>query len=240
MKESISAIIPTYNERESIGAIIDTITAQVYPLEEIIVVDDDSPDATWQVVQQLQGTNEKLKLIRRRNVKGLASALQEGVSHSQGNVVAWFDADFASLPSTLSGLFALMGENDIVVASRYCAGAKDAREEKVRVLASRIFNRVAQSVLKTRTKDLTSGYIIAKKSIFNTLKLSGVYGEYCVKFLYEAEQKGLKVKEAPYVCLSRKEGKSKTSSSVFTFARLCLIYVASILKIKFTKYEKNT
>lgn len=237
MDNNISVIIPTYNEKENINDIIFTVLKEVPSLKEVIVVDDDSPDMTWRLAQDLGRKDFRIRLIRRLDKKGLPSAIWEGIQESRGEWVLWLDADFFSAPSTLTRLLKESDGYDIVVASRYAAGGEDDRKEKIRVVASRLFNQLAKFLLQTKTRDLTSGYIIARKDVFNRLKISGLYGEYCIRFLYQAEKKNMSIKEVPYVCLSSPKGKSKTSGSAFLFIKYCLIYILTIFKLRLSQND---
>lgn len=233
MNNCISVLIPTYNEKETILGIIDTLLNEIKSLNEIIVIDDNSPDLTWQLVEQINKENNKISLIRRLDKKGLPGAIWEGIINSRGSIILWLDADFLSLPSTITGLVNYLGEADIVVASRYVESGKDNRKEAFRVLLSRLFNECARFILGVKTRDLTSGYILARKEVFDKIKITGLYGEYCVRFLYQAEKNNFKIKEFPYVCLSREKGNSKTSSSIATFIRYGLIYIHTVLNLRF-------
>lgn len=235
MHDNISVIIPTYNEKENISDIISTISREVCRLKEIIIVDDNSPDLTWQSVEGICKKDRRIKLIHRLKQKGLPSAIYEGILRSEGEFLFWLDADFLSVPSTLVRLLEQSGGYDIIVASRYVDGGRDGRKETTRVIASRLFNRLAKFILQTKTRDLTSGYIVAKREIFNRINLNGVYGEYCIRFLYEAEKKNLKIKEVPYVCLSRQKGNSKTAGNIFLFIKYSLIYILTVFKLRLFK-----
>ncbi len=232
MDNEISVIIPTYNEKESISDIISTISKEVPCLREIIIVDDDSPDKTWQLVDGIRKVNNSVKLIRRLRKKGLPSAIWEGIINSQGKILLWLDADFFSLPSTVTTLLEQLNGYDIIVASRYVKGGRDARTENIRVITSKLFNQLAKFLLRTKVRDLTSGYIAVKREIFDNINLNGVYGEYCIRFLYQAEKRGLRIKEVPYVCLSRMKGNSKTSGNIFLFMKYGLIYALTIFKLR--------
>jgi dolichol-phosphate mannosyltransferase len=237
MSVDISVIIPTYNEKENIGNIVDIISQEVPLLKEITIVDDDSPDMTWRVAEELSSQDNRIRLIRRLNKKGLPGAIWEGILNSQGKIVLWLDADFLSLPFTLTSLLEQIDGYDIIVASRYVKGGRDNRKEKMRVLTSRIFNKAARFILQTRTQDLTSGYIIARREVFNTLHIGGLYGEYCIKFLYQAEKRKMKIKELPYTCLSRAGGNSKTCGNIFVFLKYCLIYIFTVFKLRLVGNE---
>ena len=207
---------------------------QDYPsnLFEVIVVDDDSPDRTGEVVERYTRNDPRVRLIHRIGKKGLPGALWEGIINSTGEYVVWLDADFASAPLTLTRLVEKRSQYDIGVLSRYTAEGKDKRKEKFRVFASTLGNRLARGILGTVTKDLTSGYIIAKRAVFDTITLSGIYGEYCVRFLYYAEKSGVRIKEIPYECLSREKGRSKTSGNVFSFIKYGFIYLFTVIKLR--------
>jgi len=235
MDENISVVIPTYNERDNIEDIIGIISKEVRLLEEIIIVDDNSADMTWQLVDKMARDNPKIKLIRRINKKGLPEAIWEGILASKGKRVLWLDADFFALPFTLTKLLERSSDYDITVASRYADGGGDERKERIRVMASRLFNKLAKFILRTEVRDLTSGYIVAKREIFDRINISGIYGEYCVRFLYEAERKNFKIKEVPYVCLSKQKGNSKTAGNIFLFIKYCLIYILTVFKLKLFK-----
>ena len=235
MDNHISVIIPTYNERENISDIIDLVFKEIKPLKEIIIVDDDSPDLTWQLVEEIRKDKPQIKLFRRLNESVLPTAIWKGILSSQGEIILWLDADFLSLPSTLTRWLDYFNGYDIAVASRYVEGGQDTRIEKIRVITSKLFNNIAQFILQTNTRDLTSGYIIARKEIFKKVNISGLYGEYSIKFLYQAEKANFRIKEVPYICLSRNKGKSKTSANILSFIKFGLIYILTVFKLKIFK-----
>lgn len=233
MPDTISVIIPAYNERESIPDILNLIVRQVRPLEEIIVVEDGSLDMTAQAVSVLAEENPKIRLISRLSRRGIVSAIWEGILNSKGDWVLWLDADFSDSALSLTRLIEAKTSCDIALFSRYVPAGGDRREENLRVMASRVFNCLARFLLGTKTADLTSGYCLARREIFKDIILDGVHGEYFVRFIYQAEKKGLRIKEIPYVYYSRKKGKSKTSGNIFVFMMYCWIYLWEILRIKF-------
>ena len=96
---SVSVVLATYNERENILDTIGEIYKHVTQSTEVIVVDDDSPDQTWDIVGQLQ--DPRVKVIRRVSTRGLASAFNRGIIESRGQVVCWMDADMCMPPAML-------------------------------------------------------------------------------------------------------------------------------------------
>ncbi|MFH0960116.1 MAG: glycosyltransferase, partial [Pseudomonadota bacterium] len=111
----VSIVLATYNERENILDTISSIFEHVKDSTEVIVVDDDSSDKTWQLVEELN--DPRVKLIRRVETRGLASAFNRGVIESRGEVVGWMDADMCMPPSLLPDMISKLDEYDIVVGS---------------------------------------------------------------------------------------------------------------------------
>ncbi|MEM2741513.1 MAG: glycosyltransferase, partial [Nitrososphaeria archaeon] len=123
MKE-LSIIIPTYNERENIGRLIEMIIESLNGIDfEIIVVDDNSPDGTGEFVEQLSNELANLKVIHRPGKLGLSSAILDGASIAQGYAIGVIDADLQHPPQILKEMFSKILEGyDVVVASRYIKG----------------------------------------------------------------------------------------------------------------------
>ncbi len=233
MHGDVSVLIPTYNERKVISDTVGLILKEVVNLKEIIIVDDNSPDGTGELIGELTKKNPKIKLISRLDKKGLPGALAEGILNANGEIVLWLDADFVSVPGVITWMCQSFDSYDILLLSRYVPGGRDGRREKIRVLASKAFNSLANFLLRTKTKDLTSGYAMARRGIFDKIKFDGICGEYFTGFIYKAEKSGFKIKEIPYICLSRQRGVSKTSANLFQFAKYCVIYLNYALKLKF-------
>lgn len=230
MKASI--ILPTYNERENISSLIKEILDRANPAE-IIVVDDDSPDSTWEVVEALG--YPKVRVIRRIGEKGLTSAIKRGISASTGDVVLWMDCDFSMPPSVIPELLKEVEEYDIVIGSRYVGEAKDDRDSLRERIGSRMINRFAKFLLDPSINDYTSGFVAARKRVFADLDLKGDYGEYCIDLLYRAKRKGFTIKEVPYICVTRRHGKSKTATGLFKYLRRGIGYVSTIFKLRFSR-----
>ena len=96
----ISIVLPTYNEYENIGILIEQILKNV-PDAEIIVVDDDSPDKTWEAVQEISKEKKNVRLIRRTSDKGLVLSLRAGIAEANGDYIGWMDSDLGMPPSLL-------------------------------------------------------------------------------------------------------------------------------------------
>lgn len=223
----VSIILATFNERESVVDTIRGIFEHVRPPVEIIVVDDDSPDQTWKVVENLG--DPRVKLIRRVSTRGLASAFNRGIIESSGAIVGWMDADMSMPPALLPTLIKKLEECDVAVGSRYAPGAKDDRAP-LRVAASVLINRLAGLILGYGIKDYDSGFVVLRRSVFDKVSIIPTgYGAYFMEFLYACRKKGLRVSEAPFAFRDRAKGVSKSAPSLLRFLKSGLGYVLRIL-----------
>jgi dolichol-phosphate mannosyltransferase len=231
----VSIVLATYNERENILDTIESIFHNVKDSVEVIVVDDDSSDMTWQLVEELNDT--RVKLIRRVETRGLASAFNRGVIESRGEVVGWMDADMCMPPSLLPEMIRKLDEYDIVVGSRYAPGGIDDRAF-LRVASSRLINGLASMVLGYGIKDYDSGFVVLKRSVFDKVSIIPTgYGAYFMEFLYTCRKKGLTVYEIPYVFRDRAKGISKSAPSILKFFRTGMQYVMRIFTARLRKID---
>ena len=222
----VSIILATYNERENVLDTIENIFRFVtFPLE-IIVVDDDSPDQTWRLVEQLD--EPRINLIRRVHTRGLASAFNRGIIESRGDIVSWMDADMCMPPSLLPAMIEKLKDYDIVIGSRYVEGAKDDRAP-LRVYASLLINWVARIVLGYGIRDYDSGFVVLRRTVFDKVSIIPTgYGAYFMEFIYMCCKKGLIVYEMPYVFKDRVKGVSKSAPSLWRFFTQGMGYVIRI------------
>ena len=231
----VSIVLATYNERENILDTISSIFLNVKDPVEVIVVDDDSSDMTWQLVEELN--DPRVKLIRRVETRGLASAFNRGVIESRGEVVGWMDADMCMPPSLLPEMIRKLDEYDIVVGSRYAPGGIDDRAF-LRVASSRLINGLASTVLGYGIKDYDSGFVVLKRSVFDKVSIIPTgYGAYFMEFLYTCRKKGLTVYEIPYVFRDRAKGISKSAPSILKFFRTGMQYVMRIFTARLRKID---
>ena len=231
----VSIVLATYNEKENILDTIQSIFEHVKDSVEIIVVDDDSTDKTWKVVEDLN--DPRVVLIRRVATRGLASAFNRGIIESRGAVVGWMDADMCMPPSLLPEMIDKLSEYDIVVGSRYADGGIDDRAP-LRVISSRLINGLAGLVLGYGIKDYDSGFVVLRRTVFDKVSIIPTgYGAYFMEFLYTCRKKGLTVYELPYVFRDRAKGVSKSAPSILKFLRTGLQYVARIFMARIRKID---
>jgi dolichol-phosphate mannosyltransferase len=231
----VSIVLATYNERENILDTISSIFDHVKDSVEVIVVDDDSSDMTWQLVEELN--DPRVKLIRRVDTRGLASAFNRGVIESRGEIVGWMDADMCMPPSLLPAMISKLEEYNIVVGSRYAPGGIDDRAF-LRVASSRLINGLASMVLGYGIKDYDSGFVVLKRCVFDKVSIIPTgYGAYFMEFLYTCRKKGLTVYEIPYVFRDRAKGISKSAPSILKFFRTGMQYVIRIFTARLRKID---
>jgi dolichol-phosphate mannosyltransferase len=234
-KPDISVVLPTYNERDNIVQLIEAIFAALHPWKvEALVVDDDSPDGTWRAVAEVSATDLRVRLIRRTRERGLTTAIATGIVNASAPLVAWMDCDFSMPPQTLPQLAAAIEQGaDLALGSRYVAGGRDAGHSWVGVAFSRTINLFASLLLNWSVKDYTSGFIMARRAVFDQIQLRGDYGEYCIDLLYRALRAGFHVREVPYTCVPRESGESKTATNPWGYIRRGTKYVTTILRLRF-------
>ncbi len=239
----VSVVLPTYNEKDNIVTLIREIQKQLNNDVEIIVVDDDSPDLTWQIVEDLKYDN--VKLLRRKNEKCLTTAIWDGISAASGEVVVWMDTDLSMPPEKIPDLLKKIDEGyDISVGSRYIPDGgtvivEKSQDSMLSAVSSFVMNYFIQRLLDTPFKDYTSGFIAARKNVFDDIKLRGDYGEYFIDLIYNAIKKGYKVIEIPYILQARKHGESKTGTNFFQLSKRGIKYFTTALRLRFTRIERS-
>ena len=226
----VTIILPTYNERENILTTVEAVLKAVGDPVEVLVVDDDSPDHTWELVEQLG--DARVRVIRRRGVRGLASAVNRGLIDARGELIGWMDVDHSMPAELLSEMVRRTREFPVVIGSRYAAGGGDARP-RLRVLTSRWVNGFASIVLGGGVKDYDSGFIVVRREVFDRVTLLPVgYGAYFIDFIYHCRKRGLEVLELPYTLVDRTLGSSKSMPSLWRFFLQGLGYILTIFQAR--------
>jgi dolichol-phosphate mannosyltransferase len=241
----VSIIFPTYNEKDNIGPLIFETLKYAPPNAEIIVVDDNSPDGTWKVVEEIAKDVPNVLLLRRINKRGLTSALRDGIARSRGEIIVWSDCDFSMPPHKIKDLLeGIARGNDVVVGSRFVKGGgvqivAGSNDTLLAYLMSLTLNSFIQRVLGREFKDYTSGFIAFRRAVLKNISLRGEYGEYFIDFIYRARKLGFKVAEIPYMCVERRTGVGKTGQKFTDFIGKGWKYVWLTIKLRFTRIKKN-
>ena len=210
----LSVVVPTYNERENLPVLLERLEAALRGLDcfEVIIVDDDSPDGTWRLAEELARTRYPwLRVIRRVGERGLGSAIIRGLREARGDYVAVIDADLQHPPELLPVMLrrALEEGADVVIASRYVEGGGVEGWSKWRLLVSRAAGLVARLLLPEvrRVKDPMSGYWLVRRSIIEGVELEPRSWKILLEILVKARPG--RVVEVPYVFRERLHGESK-------------------------------
>ena len=208
----ISVVVPTYNEKENLLQYVDEIKLTLGDRidYEVIIVDDNSPDGTGKLADQLSSKNNDIKVIHRPEKMGLSSALVDGFKVSRGEFILVSDADLQHSPALLKTFLEEANRGaDLVIASRYITGANTNGWSPLRKIVSRGATLLAHVFLPKirRFKDPLSGYFMFKRRFLMTTQLSGLGWKILMEILVNSRFE--RVVEVPYVFRSRINGKSK-------------------------------
>ncbi len=220
LKPKVCVVIPTYNERENIETIIERIlrvTAEAGLNLEILVVDDNSPDGTGELVEELSKQDSRIHLLRRSGKLGLGSAYRDGfrkaVEEFGAEILVEMDADGSHDPTHLPAMIdRIIGGCDIVVGSRYIQGGEIIGWGLKRKIISSGANFLSRKLCGIKIRDATSGYRAIKASTLKKLNLDEVSASgyvFQVAFLFRAQNAGLKICEVPIVFRDRVRARSK-------------------------------
>ncbi|MDR1983865.1 MAG: polyprenol monophosphomannose synthase [Prevotellaceae bacterium] len=240
MTDKKIVIIPTYNEKENIDAII----RKVFSLDgdfNILIVDDGSPDGTANIVKQLQNEfPNRLNLVERSGKLGLGTAYTTGFEwclKNDADYIFEMDADFSHNPDDLIRLYnACKNGADVAIGSRYLTGMNVVDWPFSRLLISYSASKYVRIITGMKIKDSTAGFICYKRKTleamnFNNIRMKG-YG-FQIEMKYTASKLGFKIEEVPIIFIDRKLGTSKMSSSIFGEA------MWGVLKLRLRNIKKQ-
>jgi dolichol-phosphate mannosyltransferase len=205
----LSIIVPTYNERDRLPELV-TAVFDAYASEsiegELIVVDDNSPDGTGALAEDL-AKGRRIRVVHRAGKLGLGTAVIEGFTAAAASIVGVIDADMSHPPMLLPRMFAIMQQAraDVVVASRYIPGGGTRNWPTARLLMSRLACLMARSL--TPVRDATSGYFLIRRDLAQGVRISAGGFKICLELLVRGRPET--VIEVPYVFAGRIAGESK-------------------------------
>lgn len=222
-----SVIVPTYDEAGNIIGLVEEILRCVPPdvEPEVLVVDDDSPDRTWEVAKNAFAKNSSVRVVRRTTDRGFAKSIRAGIEQATGDVVIVMDADFTHDPAEIPRMLHILRHYDIVSGSRFCAGGN--MQDTRHYLTSLAYNWLLRVLLRTQVQDNLGGYFAMKREKLLALPLDEIfygYGEYFFRLMYFAQRSGLKVVEIPALYRVRSHGASKSNflGMLFSYSRAAL------------------
>tara|TARA_Y100000746_G_scaffold198644_1_gene181999 strand:+ start:1647 stop:2774 length:1128 start_codon:yes stop_codon:yes gene_type:complete len=218
----LSVVIPTFNESYGISKILRSLHSSLTELQikfEIILVDDDSPDNTWEIAAELLEEIPELTVIRRVGAKGLATAVICGWQYSNGRLLGVMDGDGQHPVEVVKDLFTVFSDknNEVAIASRYLPHGGIKKWSLSRRLLSRGAQTLGQLLLPGAIgtiNDPMSGFFIVKRSIITKTELDPVGYKILLEIL--ARSQANKIQEVPYVFLERSSGKSKVALSHYS------------------------
>lgn len=227
-RSRLSIIIPTYNEAENITELVERISYSLSNMRfEMIIVDDGSPDGTANIAEALNRKYGNIKVLKRPCKLGLASAVKDGLTKAESEIIAVIDADLQHPPELLPKMYEKIREgHDLVIASRYVEGGMLGKWSLWRKLISKGATILVHLFFsKTRrVKDPLSGYFMFKKKVIEGVRLDltgfKILLEVLVKGKYDSAA------EVPYTFMFRKKGKSKLS------LKEMISYILLLLKMK--------
>jgi len=228
--KKVSIILPTYNERENLPRLIKEIERSLSQKDyELVIVDDNSPDGTGEIAQKFQKDNKNIRLIIRKNKRGLATAIRKGIEEATYNKIIIMDTDLSHDAHTLPNMLEKSQKYDIVVASRFVKYGKMIAPFS-RVKGSYLMNLAIQLLLNSKIRDNTGGFLFLDREKLSSLNFDSIfygYGDYCIRLLYYAQKKGIKIHELGYIHRYRIKGESKT-----LFFNMAFKYLWEVLKLR--------
>jgi dolichol-phosphate mannosyltransferase len=215
---TFSLVLPTYNERQNLPGAVTRIAGTLDALGqsfEIIVVDDDSPDETWRLAEELAAHDSRIRVLRRRDERGLATAVAAGWRLARGRVLGVMDADLQYPPETLPRLLAALDryQADVAICSRYAPGATVQHWSTVRWFiswAARLFGRLLLPTALRGIADPGAGYFLLRRQVIDGVDLRPRGFKILIEVLARGQHERVIEVGLPYE--GRKEGQSKFRS----------------------------
>jgi dolichol-phosphate mannosyltransferase len=209
------AVIPTYNERESLPRLVEQIRSLAVPVD-MLIVDDNSPDGTGQVAEELAAAGgNRLLVLHREKKEGLGRAYLAGFRQALElgyEIILQMDADLSHDPAFISGLIDRIQSCDLVLGSRYIGGICVVNWDFKRLLLSKAATKYVQIVTGMRFSDTTGGFKCWRASALRQVGLEGVFSNgylFQIEMTYRAFRRGFRIAEIPIIFYERNLGRSK-------------------------------
>ena len=213
-------VIPTYNEVLNLEAVLEATRAELPARSRILVVDDNSPDGTGALADELARAADDLKVLNRAEKEGLGPAYVAGFQHalSRGaELIVQMDADFSHDPADIPRLLEAAADADLVIGSRYVEGGGVPDWGLRRRVMSRVGSAYAQVALGLPYRDLTGGYKVIRREVLESIDLGSTASHgyaFQVELTYRAARAGFRIEEVPIQFRDRRAGNSKMSARI--------------------------
>ena len=219
-------VVPTYNERDNVRGVAERLLAAL-PGAELLFVDDNSPDGTGALLDELAAAQPRIHVMHRAGKLGLGTAYIEGFGWGLARGFDYLfemDADGSHDPKYLPQMLALAEDGaDVVVGSRYVPGGGTQNWGLGRKILSRGGSLYARTILGVELRDVTAGFICWRRAALEAIDLSTITSNgysFQIEMKYRALQRNLRVVETPIVFVDRRVGQSKMSRAIFAEALL--------------------
>ncbi len=217
---SLTVILPTYNESGNIATIIERIFQHV-PEAQVLVVDDNSPDGTASIVEKIMQSEPRLRLLKRAGKEGLGKAylhaFSEVLKDQSVQRILMMDADLSHDPSYIQAMIRANTDADVVIGSRYCAGGGTQGWKPWRKLLSGFANRYCRTITGMPIYDATAGFILIKVDALRSADISSFDASgyaFLMELKYRLWRRGAHFAEVPIIFVERREGQSKISKHI--------------------------
>lgn len=212
-------VVPTYNERDNLPVLAQGILT--HEGFRLLVVDDDSPDGTGRIADELAAAHpQRIEVLHRSGHRGLGRSYVEGLQRalkSDAELILQMDADLSHNPEYLPALASAAQHYDVVIGSRYLHGVSVVNWPLHRLFLSAFANRYIRGVTRLSPHDCTSGFRCWRRDALAAVPLNRVFSDgyaFLVEMLFHAARNGSRIGEVPIIFVERRQGQSKISSAV--------------------------
>lgn len=212
-------VSPTYNEKNNIEKLIQAINKQCCQVD-LLFVDDNSPDGTGKVVEQLSQKYNNIHILHRQKKEGLGRAYIDGFKwalHNQYDIIMQIDADLSHDPNVIPVFLEKIKGYDAVFGSRYLKGVRVYNWSFKRLLLSKFSNEFIRIVLRIKSTDTTTAFKCFRRNVLETIDLDTIRGKgnaFLIELVFKTIKKGFKTCEIPFMFTERETGESKMEFKV--------------------------
>ena len=213
-------VVPTYNEAENLPLLVPAVLEQD-PSLEVLVVDDNSPDGTGKLADELERKSDRVHVLHRASKQGLGAAYRAGLERALelgADQVMQMDCDFSHPPDALPTMLAEMKDHDVVLGSRYLNGITVVNWPIERILISYFGNWYARKVTGLPVSDITGGFRCMRRGLLERVGFESIRSDgyaFQIEMKYNAKRLGFSIAEVPITFVDRVLGSSKMSLNIF-------------------------
>ena len=217
--EKALVIVPTYNERNNVEQLLEAVLG-VNEGIEVLIVDDNSPDGTGELADEIAASNPRVHVMHRKGKLGLGSAYRDGFRYALEHdyeLIFEMDADFSHDPRHLPGFLEAIKDNDLVLGSRYVSGVNVVNWPMRRLMLSYGASYYTRAITGMPIKDPTGGFKCFRRKVLESLDLSRIQSDgysFQIEVNFKVWRKKFRIKEIPIVFVDRHSGTSKMNRRI--------------------------